>query len=302
MDFLKCRLCNIKELPKKTKDRTDNTLYIYKGEPRIWKNGRLLCCHNSHYSRCKECNLEGYKKTRYYREKNKDKIRQNKKEYYEENKDKIRQNKKEYYEENKDKIRQYKKEYYEENKEYCSKKTKEYHKKNKDKIRQYHKEYYEENKEYFSKKTKEYNEKNKDKIKEYRKNYKCEHNKTPQKCMICKPNTYLVNLERRRIHRLLNRKKDKHTTEYLGCNGKELYNHLEKQFKDGMTWENKGEWHIDHIRPCASFNLELEEEIMKCFHYTNLQPLWATDNLSKSNKYDEKTHPLKWNGEKWIIK
>ena len=64
MDFLKCELCNIKELPKKTKDRTDNTLYIYEGSVRLWKNGRLLCIHNKRYSRCKECNLEGYKKSR----------------------------------------------------------------------------------------------------------------------------------------------------------------------------------------------------------------------------------------------
>jgi len=68
-----------------------------------------------------------------------------------------------------------------------------------------------------------------------------------------------------------------------------------------MTWENQGDWHIDHIRPCNSFNLELEDEKTKCFHYTNLQPLWAIDNMTKNAKYDEKTHPLKWNGEKWII-
>ena len=251
MDFLKCRLCNIKELPK-TKDRTDNTLYIYKGEPRIWKNGRLDS---------------------------------------EKNKDKIRQYKKEYHEKHKDKIKEYHKEYH---KEYCEK--------NKDKIKQKNKEYREKNKDKIKQQNKEYREKNKDKFKEYNKNYKCEHNKNPQKCIICKPYSYLAELQRKRVIHLLNSKKDKKTTEYLGCDKKTLYNHLDKQFKDGMTWENKGEWHIDHIRPCASFNLELEDERMKCFHYTNLQPLWATDNLSKSAKYDEKTHPLKWNGEKWIIK
>jgi len=288
MDFLKCRLCNIKELPK-TKDRTDNTLYIYKGEPRIWKNGRLDS------------------------EKNKDKIRQNKKEYYEKNKDKLRQYKKEYREKNKDKIRQKKKEYREnhkdkikqQNKKYIEKnkdKMKEWREKNKDKIKQIKKQYYQENKDKIKEYKKEYYENNKDKIKEYKKNYKCEHNKTPRKCVICNPLSYLTELQGVRIRDALNSKKDKHTIEYLGCDKKTLYNHLEKQFKDGMTWKNKGEWHIDHIRPCASFNLELEEERMKCFHYTNLQPLWATDNLSKSDKYDEKTHPLKWNGEKWIIK
>ena len=52
-----------------------------------------------------------------------------------------------------------------------------------------------------------------------------------------------------------------------------------------MTWENHGEWHIDHIKPCASFNLLNEDEQKKCFHYTNLQPLWASENLSKGCKY-----------------
>jgi len=60
MDFLKCQLCNIKELPK-LKDRVNDTLYMVKGEPRLWRTGRLLCIHNKRPSRCKECNLEGYK-------------------------------------------------------------------------------------------------------------------------------------------------------------------------------------------------------------------------------------------------
>ena len=54
-----------------------------------------------------------------------------------------------------------------------------------------------------------------------------------------------------------------------------------------MSWGNYGKWHVDHIRPCASFNLVNEEEQKKCFHYTNLQPLWAKDNLSKGSKYYE---------------
>jgi hypothetical protein len=51
-----------------------------------------------------------------------------------------------------------------------------------------------------------------------------------------------------------------------------------------MNWENQGEWHIDHILPCASFDLTKEEEQRKCFHYTNLQPLWAKDNMIKGSK------------------
>ena len=74
--------------------------------------------------------------------------------------------------------------------------------------------------------------------------------------------------------------------EYVGCSPAFLREHLERLFSDGMTWENQGEWHVDHIRPCASFDLSTEEEKKRCFHYTNLQPLWATDNLSKGAAWD----------------
>ena len=61
--------------------------------------------------------------------------------------------------------------------------------------------------------------------------------------------------------------------------------HIEKQFKEGMTWKNQGKWHIDHIKPCCKFNLLDKEEQKKCFHYTNLQPLWSQENLSKGGNY-----------------
>ena len=67
----------------------------------------------------------------------------------------------------------------------------------------------------------------------------------------------------------------------VGCNIEELKKYLEEKFTDGMTWENYGEWHIDHIRPCASFNLFEADEQRECFHFTNLQPLWSYDNKSK---------------------
>ena len=51
-----------------------------------------------------------------------------------------------------------------------------------------------------------------------------------------------------------------------------------------MTWDNHGEWHIDHIKPCASFDLTDADQQRECFNYTNLQPLWAKDNLSKGAK------------------
>jgi len=76
------------------------------------------------------------------------------------------------------------------------------------------------------------------------------------------------------------------TEKLLGCRPKELRNHLQKQFQDGMTWENYGfyGWHIDHKIPLANFNLIKEEEQKKAFHYTNLQPLWAKENIRKGAK------------------
>jgi hypothetical protein len=76
------------------------------------------------------------------------------------------------------------------------------------------------------------------------------------------------------------------TKRLIGCTTKELRNHLEAQFIDDMSWDNYGYygWHIDHIIPCACFDLSDPEQQRQCFHYTNLQPLWAEDNLRKSDK------------------
>ena len=70
--------------------------------------------------------------------------------------------------------------------------------------------------------------------------------------------------------------------ELLGCNYNTLKEHLEEQFTGGMSWDNQGEWHIDHIIPLSSANNK--EELYQLFHYKNLQPLWAKDNLSKGKK------------------
>jgi len=80
-------------------------------------------------------------------------------------------------------------------------------------------------------------------------------------------------------------KKHGNTMELTGCSKDDLYAHLESKFTEGMNWENYGKWHIDHIKPCAFFDLTKEEEQKKCFHWRNLQPLWAIDNMRKGAKY-----------------
>lgn len=93
-------------------------------------------------------------------------------------------------------------------------------------------------------------------------------------------------------------KKAKKSLEYLGCTIEELKNHLEKQFYshpntgEEMTWENHSYegWHVDHIKPLSTFDLTKEKEIMKANHYTNLQPLWAEENLTKGSSYESRHH------------
>ena len=68
----------------------------------------------------------------------------------------------------------------------------------------------------------------------------------------------------------------------MGCTPLQLREHLEKQFVDGMTWDNRSDWHIDHIIPLSS--AKTTEELNTLCHYTNLQPLWASENLSKGKK------------------
>lgn len=78
------------------------------------------------------------------------------------------------------------------------------------------------------------------------------------------------------------RKKSK-TMDLVGCTPAQLAIHIESQFKEGMSWDNRGQWHVDHILPLSRFDLSKEEHQRVAFHYTNLQPLWKLENLVKNN-------------------
>ena len=112
----------------------------------------------------------------------------------------------------------------------------------------------------------------------------CEHGKLRKTCKDCDFKGYLSNIVRGRVYKSLKHDKELSSKEYLGCEVDVLKEHIEKQFMEGMSWDNFGEWHIDHIVPLKYNNPSLEE-VYERLHYTNTQPLWATDNISKGNRY-----------------
>jgi len=165
-------------------------------------------------------------------------------------------------------------------KECLIKKSKKYKEKNKEKVLISYSNYRIKNKEKMKISRLEYRKNNKEKIKQYRRYYS---NKRRKESDIVRLSENI----RRRINHFFNYKnvkKSKGTFEILCCNLDELLIHLESQFKEGMNWDNHGKkgWHIDHIIPLSS--AKTEEEVYKLCHYTNLQPLWAHENLSKGNK------------------
>ena len=94
------------------------------------------------------------------------------------------------------------------------------------------------------------------------------------------------NVSRRINSAIHNGSKSARTLELLGCSIKQLKESLEDDFEAGMTWDNYGEWHIDHIEPCSSFDLTDPFYQKICFNWMNLQPLWARDNIAKGSKLD----------------
>lgn len=99
------------------------------------------------------------------------------------------------------------------------------------------------------------------------------------------PTTRIVeNLRRRTRAVLVGSNKSNSTIKLIGCSPEELKCYLESKFSSGMSWDNYGDWHIDHIVPCATYDLSKADEQSACFHYTNLQPLWAKDNLTKGDR------------------
>lgn len=155
------------------------------------------------------------------------------------------------------------------NKEYMSNKSKTWYGQNKEHRKQY---------------LKEYREKNIDKIRQTKRNYEKnrKHNDPIYK---------LINNFRTAIYQVLkenNVKKNGHYFDILKYSPEDLIVHLEKQFDERMSWDNYGEWHVDHIKPISSFNIQKigDNEFIECWSLNNLRPLWGDENIRKSNKLD----------------
>jgi hypothetical protein len=194
--------------------------------------------------------------------------------YREKNKERI----KEYYEKNKESIKEYKKSWLKENKE----RQKEYHKawreKNKEKVKENNKAYYKGNKEYH----KEYCKANRDKLTEYQNKYRKERRKTDplyRLSLILRASSYRA---------WKGEAKPKKTEELLGCTYNDFKDYITAQFVGNMTWGNYGDvWHVDHITPLSVIKDVSQTELIESLcHFSNLQPLFAEDNLSKHGKLD----------------
>ena len=228
--------------------------------------------------RCNQC----YKETRHaHYIANRERLLFKSKEYQsnmsDEQKEHSKKVRKNYYETNKPKILERKKKWEEENKEYMKQVRQDYHIKNRNAIllkmknrrknmttemkehyRSYRKTYYNVNKENIHKKRKEWEE--------------IPHNKIATRL-------------RSRIRSALTGKIKKvdYTENLLGISFEDFKSYISSKLIDGMSWDNYGTWHIDHILPCTYFNLENEIDQKICFNYQNLQPLWGVDNIKKMN-------------------
>lgn len=144
--------------------------------------------------------------------------------------------------------------------------AKAWHQANKEKANTYNKAWYQANKEYALAKSSQWQKTNKDKLQKQRDSIQ----------------TKLRNAVTYAFTRI-RQNKSADTQTLLGCTWEEARAHFESLFQEGMTWDNHGEWHIDHVRPVASF---AQDELHLMNHISNLQPLWAKDNLQKSDKWN----------------
>jgi hypothetical protein len=192
-----------------------------------------------------------------YNKNNKEKLKESRAKYYNNNKEKITLSQKKYSQNNKEKLNQYKQEWAD---------------KNRDKVRSYKNEYRQKNKYQINRKA--------GLVRKNRRNIDELYALT----------TRVRDLTSKafRFHGFA---KDSQTCKNLGCEWEFLKKYIEQRFQEGMTWENRSEWHIDHIIPLSS--AKTKNQLIKLFHYTNLRPLWAKENIAKGNKQNKQLELIK---------
>jgi hypothetical protein len=243
MSYKKCNKCN------------ENKVYGLFGRDSSKKDGFRTIC--------KSCSSESKKKS------------------YKENRDVILIKQKKVYNSNKEYYLEYARNNREKNKEFNKEYMAVWREKNPDKINQYNKSKYHENPEHSKLRVKEWKSLNYEYCKKYSRDY---INKRLNEDFIFKIKHNTRTLVRGSFKRSSRNKyvKSNKTEEILCCDMDFFIKHISNLFVDGMSLENHGEWHLDHIIPLASANTE--DEIIKLNHYTNFQPLWAADNMSKGKK------------------
>ncbi|CAM0057715.1 hypothetical protein VPHF89G1_0066 [Vibrio phage F89 g1] len=202
-------------------------------------------------SRCCVC-------ARKYQEQNKDKVAKRDRKYREKNKGKIAERNRKYQEQNKEKITEQKRKYREKNKEKVAGRMRKYRERNKEKLAERERKWREENREMVAERMRKW------------------HRANPEQVFI-----------RNSLNRCMDNFAGKRAKaeELLGYTCEQLRSHIESQFREGMSWDNRSEWHIDHIKPVIAFIKEGTTDPAIINALDNLQPLWAKENLSKSSKF-----------------
>jgi hypothetical protein len=218
---------------------------------------------------CKNCGIEKdldlfYKKHCFCKECTK----QDRKKYRQNNKEKVAETQKLYQQKNKEKIRNQKKIRYDLKRDCILLQKKEYHKKNKEAI---------------CLKKREYFKSNKEKINAYRLNYQQNRTKNDSLFRFKRNVRALIHHSFKRNSNIFN--KNSKTFEILGCTIEDFRTYIQSKFKKGMNFDNHGNWHLDHIIPLST--ALTEDDVIRLNHYTNFQPLWAEENLSKFDKIIE---------------
>lgn len=202
------------------------------------------------------------------------------------NKEHLRQYKREWKQKNLDKAKELRRRYADRHPEIMAEKSRRYRQRHPEVVSDYNKRYREENKEKVAEIKKQWRERNKDRDNK-RRNERVK-NKLEQDRELAISYKLNLGMANSINHSLKGRKNGRSWESLVGYTLKDLMAHLEARFKPGMTWENHGRsgWHIDHIRPIASFNFTSPDdpEFRECWTLENLQPLWAEENLRKGAK------------------